>query len=826
MHYLPQLDVEGDKEALKRQLQSIDANLLVRMERGTKEELQNLLQSPGGCVALHMSCHGIDDPQRGFCLVFEDGDKEGRGLLIRRHDIQEIFDIGPKPQVVVAMACHSGGCADVFVNVGVPHVVAITQAWTVMDTSAIKFSAHFWRYLAEGATVEQAFRCAQQVINDAFEKRKFELTGASEKHDEQIFFPPGANQTGRPQLEVPNPIPTNTLQVYHGAFVGRKHEQFLLIDQLMSMRSQRGSNIHILKGPADVGKSVLARAVAEYGRVRGFFGGLCLADFSENRYDRLSGALQEVADALDRARAGAVFKQSIHTYSREPSSQPSQLRLRAPSRRGMRPNPRSLLRWESTKDGEESNRERIFESMEWISSLQEPLLVVLDSLEYLDEVTQRGLLKVIKQLDSYAQGRILFLLMTSDSLVEIEEFVSKTIVLEQMKEDDAVDLLMQKVWLHADTRSLQKLKGSENEAWKRFVICMLGEPHALDDAKAKLREDQQLMNGPYGRNPRLLELVAKTFCARYQSSMKDSPRDPLDVEPERQGNPAEALSAVDRQDVLDEARDWFERTLTKRQYIFRTRDQKVRSKQLRRRMYPLGTKCLMLAALALLTALIVSALEYFDHRSSRRTQETEQDLRNLDADHDECLEKDELQDYFVVYHCSNNFHMDGFRDCVSHREWRKLFNRYTESPISDLNKREFVRWLKTPDCVRDEDANAFFEQVYKAWPEKNMLMGGLHLWKQDVRKLEKRIVELSHELGAGLSEMEIAAVSESVHLSICREIGLGGCLDRPGFHLGSWAFIRRPGFWTWMFWGSLLTSGLLFALPSLPGVDELVLPSK
>ena len=190
-------------------------------------------------------------------------------------------------KLVFIAACHSEYAADVFVDAGVPHVVAVVRGEKVLDDAAALFARHFYYALVEGHTVRQSFDHGKAQLAGAtpspglgepvVESDKFILlpywdpsTGGSDPHDSQLFpfLPQG-------RVSEKNPLPELEPPYVQKPFLGRAIALQQLVLKL-GQRRQKEVRLITVSGPAGVGKSCLAIAAASYLFERRWFSEGCV----------------------------------------------------------------------------------------------------------------------------------------------------------------------------------------------------------------------------------------------------------------------------------------------------------------------------------------------------------------------------------------------------------------------------------------------------------------------------------------------------------------------------------------------------------------------
>ncbi|KAG6976829.1 hypothetical protein JG688_00000959 [Phytophthora aleatoria] len=185
---MEKLDLEAERREISNSLLTDVQHkaIHVRFDIATADILRSLMTA-WKCTVLHFSGHGLG--QRA-ALCFEDG--AGCTHLITPDALRQLMFsgdrrqqqvpgaapvemktidaaiAGPKPldgnvELVFVNACHSQKVASVFLNAGIPHVVAVHSDSLVVDASATMFAKHFYLSLFHGHTVSTAFEIAKGI---------------------------------------------------------------------------------------------------------------------------------------------------------------------------------------------------------------------------------------------------------------------------------------------------------------------------------------------------------------------------------------------------------------------------------------------------------------------------------------------------------------------------------------------------------------------------------------------------------------------------------------------------------------------------------------
>lgn len=315
---MEKLDLEAERREISDSLLTDVQHkaIHVRFDVATADILRSLMTA-WKCTVMHFSGHGLG--QRA-ALCFEDG--AGCTHLITPDALRQLMFSGvpvrteqktstvPRPldgsvQLVFVNACHSQKVASVFLNAGIPHVVAVHSDSLVVDKSATMFAKHFYLSLFHGKTVETSFEIAKGAVRAlptqkraacccahlheptctwmrdgsrhsqhnatqccckgdvlAFphdESSKFLLLGSA-PHDVVLFgdIPNGTLCDYTPRY--PSNIPS-----MHGQFIGRNTETYLMV------KSLRENAVTACLGAPGIGKSSLVISVAHFVHSRRLF---------------------------------------------------------------------------------------------------------------------------------------------------------------------------------------------------------------------------------------------------------------------------------------------------------------------------------------------------------------------------------------------------------------------------------------------------------------------------------------------------------------------------------------------------------------------------
>lgn len=153
------VDYEEECNKLLETLQAKKKKIDIIFEIASHDRLVNVISK--GPVILHIICHGEYNNERGqFHLCFEA--ENGELYEFYSEDLSAITEsVELKIKLVFVNACHSEEVAKVFVDAGVPCVIAIQSELRIADNVAQKFSQHFYDQLFEGRSIKEAFELAK-----------------------------------------------------------------------------------------------------------------------------------------------------------------------------------------------------------------------------------------------------------------------------------------------------------------------------------------------------------------------------------------------------------------------------------------------------------------------------------------------------------------------------------------------------------------------------------------------------------------------------------------------------------------------------------------
>jgi tetratricopeptide (TPR) repeat protein len=295
------LDLKTERDAIVREISACEKTCSLRIGYATTEELARGIED--GFNILTVSTHGREE-----FLLFEDG--KGGSQPVTGEYLKRLISTGGGIELIIISACHSEEIGAMLAETGVPHVVAVRRDFPVVDQSAIVFTAHFFRSLFLGNSVQKAFEMASLLVEgnpelmkmrhhlevtaygrrEKFtpEEKKFILLPRGAAHQNPLFSPEVPQ--GAVALEEPLVLPSN-LPTRLQFFAGRLQEMHAVINELFHSR------VVTLTGVGGMGKTTVALEVARWFCSRNFFPhGIHYIDLRQT--DTADGALDLMCAAL------------------------------------------------------------------------------------------------------------------------------------------------------------------------------------------------------------------------------------------------------------------------------------------------------------------------------------------------------------------------------------------------------------------------------------------------------------------------------------------------------------------------------------------------
>lgn len=149
------LDVETERNAIVSELAALNKQISLRIGFATTDELARGIADEFNI--LHLSGHGNQD-----FLLFEDG--KGGSQPVSGDYLKRLIGTGGPFELAIVSACHSEPIAQMLVEAGVRHVVAIRCDVPVLDRAATTFIHQFYRNLFSGDSLMKAFEMAELLV--------------------------------------------------------------------------------------------------------------------------------------------------------------------------------------------------------------------------------------------------------------------------------------------------------------------------------------------------------------------------------------------------------------------------------------------------------------------------------------------------------------------------------------------------------------------------------------------------------------------------------------------------------------------------------------
>ena len=167
------VDFEEECLALRKMLKEQNKRIKLRVDVATIDNLTNLISKQP--IIIHFICHGdYSTEKQKFYLAFENnfGELEEcdsdriRKLLSNENDHNNT-------QIVFVNACHSEEVGRVFLEAGVPCVIAVQSELKIEDKVAQSFSKIFYQELFNLKTIRESFEKAISVTQAKEDRRVF-----------------------------------------------------------------------------------------------------------------------------------------------------------------------------------------------------------------------------------------------------------------------------------------------------------------------------------------------------------------------------------------------------------------------------------------------------------------------------------------------------------------------------------------------------------------------------------------------------------------------------------------------------------------------------
>ena len=156
------VDFDTEINALRRMFQEENYKIKLKVEIATVSNLINVISKQP--TILHFICHGeFSKKKQSVYLAFENDCGELDKCFANR--IQKLLSKSSIDiKIVFVNACHSEEVGNVFLEAGIPCVIAVQSELKIEDRVAQKFSENFYRAIFCGETIRNAFDIATMQV--------------------------------------------------------------------------------------------------------------------------------------------------------------------------------------------------------------------------------------------------------------------------------------------------------------------------------------------------------------------------------------------------------------------------------------------------------------------------------------------------------------------------------------------------------------------------------------------------------------------------------------------------------------------------------------
>jgi hypothetical protein len=257
---LPILDASKDEEVILRVLNASNYALRFKSIVASVEQVTNSLLDKSTRL-IHYAGHGIRD--LGMIILENNfGEQRTWEANVLQRSLNAAQTAG-KTRLVFVSACYSENTGNVFVNAGIPHVVAVKNANRVSNQAARDFTQTFYYSLMQKCTVQQAFDIAQgrTRIETGHSNDVFVLLPRDAPHDEVIFD----DLVNGEVLDVTNPSSIVIADTFPSYFCLKN----LALHRVYKYFVEDVVRVVTLQGQSGIGKTSLALRAIEYLTRRG-----------------------------------------------------------------------------------------------------------------------------------------------------------------------------------------------------------------------------------------------------------------------------------------------------------------------------------------------------------------------------------------------------------------------------------------------------------------------------------------------------------------------------------------------------------------------------
>jgi hypothetical protein len=308
------LDCQHDEEIIENILRNSGYAITFQSFVATVENLttSQFLEFPPPEI-IHFTGHG--DP--GGAVVVEN--MKGEGVYLNSHDLKTILKIsktGRTTQFVFVAACYSEQTGNVFVDAGIPHVVAVKQLTKVSNSSARLFTDTFYRLLIiSKLSVKEAFEGAATRVrleSNGIKSNEFILLPENGNHDVYLFqnITVGELENTSPHLLCRTFINARKSNV----FIQRNFALHQIYSHFADRVSKRISrNFVVLRGETGVGKTTLVLKALDHMMRRSIFDLMVYVPLDKH----INGRIHEPLCSQQIFHAILESINDLHTVSRD-----------------------------------------------------------------------------------------------------------------------------------------------------------------------------------------------------------------------------------------------------------------------------------------------------------------------------------------------------------------------------------------------------------------------------------------------------------------------------------------------------------------------------
>lgn len=285
------LTVQEEAEAIQSDLDRAEPQIPLHLEVEivTPDRLAEVLKAKQPPLIIHFAGHGEVLERDDAGVVLED--KVGLACPMSAGDLRDRLRTlrGAPCQLAVLNACHSQDFAQVLLDRGARHVVAVRSQDRILDKVARHFASEFYPLLMHGHSVSDAFESARDTVRrdrhlgrlvdptthepavfDETDKIRL-LPEGSTRHEKQLTWE-GVRRLSGEAIPPAWGHNTNLLRISPDPFVGRREDLHKIASCLRAPNEdQQAPRCVLLSGMGGMGKSVLAQAAGRWHRERDRF---------------------------------------------------------------------------------------------------------------------------------------------------------------------------------------------------------------------------------------------------------------------------------------------------------------------------------------------------------------------------------------------------------------------------------------------------------------------------------------------------------------------------------------------------------------------------